>query len=239
MANPLPPSYGSSRLTDADPRPRHDDVGPEPNGSLSDSAHLRALRLHHDFAHGPEAHPRSPVEPDLAKPDAGSAAVIQELRQENERLKQSLEQARARLEKAEQTIGQMQAREADYERLLEEKTDLIRQLHQELQEAGRRRPEGSTIPNEEELIALHQELEREREQLKQDEEALMAQVREMEIQMSRERADLARQKNELMRLQNELKHQLELASRDAQLRERLGPLFRLQEELQRRRGGGR
>jgi len=234
MANPLPPSYGSSRMTDADHRSRHDDNGPDANGSLSDSAQVRALRLLHDVGHAADPQPRQ-----AASAEAGEAALVQELRLENERLKQLLDQARVRLEKAERLIEQMQAREADYERLLDEKTDLIRQLHQELQEAGGRRPEGSTVPNEEELIALHQELEREREQLKQDEEALMAQVREMEIQMSRERADLARQKNELMRLQNELKHQLELASRDAQLRERLGPLFRLQEELQRRRSGGR
>jgi hypothetical protein len=67
----------------------------------------------------------------------------------------------------------------------------------------------------------------------------MSQVREMEIQMSRERADLARQRNELQRFHNELKQQLEIASRDAALRERLAPLYRLQEDLQRRRPPGR
>lgn len=237
MANPLPPSYGSSRMTDSQLPGRHEELGPG-NGALTDSAQLRALRLHQDLGFAEDSAMRPAPEHAAAELPADVATVVQQLRHENERLKQMLEQARIRLEKAERTIEQMQAREADYERLLDEKTDLIRQLHQELQEAGGRRSEGN-VPSEEELIALHQELEREREQLKQDEEALMAQVREMEIQMSRERADLARQKNELMRLQNELKHQLELASRDAQLRDRLGPLFRLQEELQRRRAAGR
>ena len=235
MANPLPPSNAASRRTDALLPERHNDSGQASNGMCEEQPSLTPSQLARELA--PELIGAGAAANPAAAGD--SAALVQQLRLENERLKQLLEQARLRLEKAERMLEQMQAREADYERLLDEKTDVIRQLHQELQEAQSRKGSSGTVPNEEELIALHQELEREREQLKQDEEALMAQVRDMEIQMSRERADLARQKNELLRLQNELKHQLEMASRDSQLRERLAPLFRLQEELQRRRAGGR
>ena len=68
----------------------------------------------------------------------------------------------------------------------------------------------------------------------------MGQVRDMEVKLSRELADMARSKNELTRLQAELKHQLEIASRDASLRERLAPLYKLQEKyIQRRRPQGK
>jgi hypothetical protein len=210
------------------------------NGSIhADSYHGRILKMREDDTVGSGAPSRVRGEPTHSVPEDELPILVHELRIENERLKQLLDQARQRLEKTDRMIEQTQAREQEYERLLEEKSEVIRQLHLELQSAGGRRAEGPAVPNEEELIALHQELEREREQLKQDEEALMSQVREMEIQMSRERADLARQKNELTRLQNELKHQLEIASRDASLRERLGPLYKLQEEIQRRRPQGR
>jgi hypothetical protein len=177
-----------------------------------------------------------PVDP--FKPSSGSveldpARLATELRTENSRLQQLLDQARKRLMQAEQTAEQWKTREQVYENLLEEKSELIRDLHQQVSEL-KQQPHtpaegGQTGPNEEELIALHHELDRERQQLKEDEDALMQQMRTMEVQMATERALLARQRSELQRLQTELKHQLELASRDAALRERLAPLYRLQE----------
>jgi chromosome segregation ATPase len=164
---------------------------------------------------------------------------LADLQAENRQQHQLLDQARKRVQQFEDASQRWQNREQGYENLLEEKSDLIRQLHIQIQETQRngRATQGPETPDEDELIALHQELEREREQLKQDEAALMEQVRGMEVQMSRERAEMARQKNELHRLQNELKHQLEIASRDAALRERLAPLHKLQEDIQRRRQG--
>src|SRR5207245_671573 len=77
---------------------------------------------------------------------------------------------------------------------------------QELQNnAGR--PAAAT-PDEEDVLALSDTLERERRQLAEDEEALMRQMRDMEMAMSRERAELARQRNELQRLNEEIRHEL-------------------------------
>jgi hypothetical protein len=201
---------------------------------------------HHPCQNGvsgpaPEAPEAEPFKPSSPSVELDPARLAPELRAENARLHQLLEQGRKRLAQVEQQNEQWRSREQVYENLLEEKSELIRTLHVQLNELkGRAQPEaqpGAAVPNEEELIALHQELEREREQLKQDEDSLMEQMRTMEVQMASERAVLARQRNELQRLQNELQHQLELASRDAAMRERLGPLYRLQEELQNRPSG--
>ena len=56
--------------------------------------------------------------------------------------------------------------------------------------------------------------------------AMMRQMREMELQMAKERAELARQRNDLQRLHSEIRHELELAQRDAAVNERLRLLQR-------------
>ncbi len=165
-------------------------------------------------------------------------ASLEELLAENQQLHQLLQQARERLNQEDKAAEKWQLQERQYERLLEEKCELIRQLQDQLEghSGASAAIEGlRRAPRDEELIALQQELEREREQLKLDEDTLMAEMRNMEVQMSRERADLARQRTELQRLHSELKHELEVASRDAVLRERLAPLYRLHEEVIRRR----
>src|SRR5260370_17061846 len=118
--------------------------------------------------------------------------------------------------------------------LVEEKSDAIRQLHQKMQEM-QGKPVAAT-PREEELLALHEELEEERRQLKEDEESLMQQMRQMEVQMATERAGMARQRSELQRLHNVIHHELELASREAELRDRLQPLQRRHQEMTHRKG---
>ncbi len=70
-----------------------------------------------------------------------------------------------------------------------------------------------------------------RRQLEEDEESLMQQMRQMEMAMSKDRAELARQRNEIQRMHNELNHEIEIASRDPGLRERLVALQRLQGEI--------
>lgn len=148
----------------------------------------------------------------------------------------------ARIAELERLLAE-ETRRAEYEArqyregigLLEEKTDLIRELHLKVQEL-QARPAVETrqavvLPKEEELLALSEELEAAREQLKEDEESLMQQMREMEVQMSRERAELARQRNELQKLHNEIRHEIETASREAVLRDRLQPLQRKHQEL--------
>jgi DNA repair exonuclease SbcCD ATPase subunit len=241
MANAHPQSRPAARPSnDPSPLSRSSHLeGENGNGANHNDFHTRILRLREELGASEESSPH----PEAAREteDTTSSDMVHsqhDLAEENERLRTQLEQARRRLEQFEKAAEQAKLREQEYESLLEEKSDLIRQLHLELQQKGGARS-AAPVPNEDELIALHEELEREREQLNQDEEALMSQVREMEVQMSRERAEMARQRNELQRLQNELKHQLELAARDAQLRERLAPLYRLQEDIQRRRAAGK
>src|SRR5262249_56612934 len=83
-------------------------------------------------------------------------------------------------------------RKREYEALLEEKSEVIRSLHQKLQEYQERPT--AVAPKEAELVALSEQLEQDRRQLQEDEESLMQQMRQMEMTMSRERAELARQR---------------------------------------------
>jgi hypothetical protein len=168
---------------------------------------------------------------------------IEQLRGENVLLRDTVSELEKLLEEklqAEEGWSQLQK---EHEALLEEKSEVIRELHLKLQErlapaiAPSAAPpsavprEPTAAPREEELLALSEELENERRQLKEDEEALMAQMREMEVQMSRERAELARQRNDLQRLHSEIRHELELATRHGALRERLLPLQRRHQEM--------
>jgi len=159
--------------------------------------------------------------------------------QENGALAEQLAEAERQLielrKDAEEALLQQQA---EFERILEEKSELIRNLHLKVQELQDRPAAPTCTPREEDLMALSEELERERQQLKEDEAALMEQMGQMEVQMSRERAELARQRTELQRLQGEIRLELELAARDAALRERLAPLQRRQQEISARRSPG-
>jgi hypothetical protein len=183
--------------------------------------------------------------------NVGHKIDIQQLRIENTQLRTRVEELEQALDAAGgQDSATMREQLKEYEALLEEKTEVIRDLHRRLQEQQDRqdhqdvgqlhqqpqdRPTGGA-PGEAELLALSEELERERQQLKEDEESLMKQMRDMEVQMSRERAEMARQRNEFQRLQNDIRHELEMASRDSALRERLAPLQRRQQEMLGRRG---
>lgn len=125
-------------------------------------------------------------------------------------------------------------RQKEYETLLEEKSELIRDLHHklhDLQEGPKeKKVPGQPIPKEEQLLALKEQLEQERSQLKEDEETLMTQMRQMELSMAKDRAELARQRNDLQRLHNELNREIEMAARDGSLRERLVSLQRRQQD---------
>lgn len=167
---------------------------------------------------------------------------LEQLRAENDELRAlvlELEQALQHPVDGGQATEQA-ARE--YEALLEEKSELIRQLHRRVQDledelAEKEEPvRKGPLPREDELMRLSEELERERRQLKEDEDALMEQMRQMELQMARERAEMARQRTELQRIQNDLHHELEVAARDNNLRERLAPLQRRHADASARRG---
>ena len=192
------------------------------------------------------------------------------LRQENAELRKHAEELEGLFneerQKAKQSGQPQDDQQKELDALLEEKSDVIRQLHlkiKELQANAAPREQGlsapqedqadligqlqekieelqakpvAATPREEELLALHEELEEDCRQLKEDEESLMQQMRQMEVQMSRERAEMARQRNELQRLHGEIKHELELASREAELRDRLQPLQRRHQEMAHRKG---
>ncbi len=199
---------------------------------------------------------KSPLDDDEddAPQGAADSAAVHELTDENERLRGIIAELRQLLdETTAKGNDSFEDREREYESLLEEKSELIRNLHVQMKEleemasgnGGGSAPARSGTPDDSELLALSDELERERcnieqerrtmeddrRQLREDEEAMMRQMREMELQMAKERAELARQRNELQRLHGEIRHELELAQRDAAVNERLKLLQRRHQEV--------
>jgi hypothetical protein len=186
---------------------------------------------------------------DVAKTNAEPATVeaepapeaageeIEQLRQENEQLRFLCTELEQALQEATAQHGDQnyEDRIREYEALLEEKTETIRQVHQQLQDAqtmiadleadrnSKPRAAGPT-PREDELLNLSEELERERRQLQEDEETLMQQMREMEMTMARERAEMARQRNDLQRIQGEVRHELERLERNGALQSKIESL---------------
>jgi hypothetical protein len=132
----------------------------------------------------------------------------------------------------------------EYDALLEEKSDTIRQLHQQLQNAQSQAPQADEepgrrqgpLPREDELLSLSEELERERRQLQEDEQALMEQMRQMEMSMARERAEMARQRNDLQRLYGEIRHELERLERNGALQSKMDELKNKLTDAATRRG---
>ncbi len=180
------------------------------------------------------------------------ADELERLRAENAELRCTVAELRQQPEAGGAEGANWKDREKEYDSLLEEKSEVIRSLHLKIQElqnlAAGKAP--VRLPNEDELQAVCDELERERSQLdlerreiereraqiKDDEESLMKQMRDMEMAMSRERAELARQRNELQRLHTDIRHELELAAREASLRDRLVPLQRRHQDISNRKG---
>jgi hypothetical protein len=109
------------------------------------------------------------------------AEELERLRTENERLSHKVSELEQICEEMQKEHGAWESRQREYEGLLEEKSEVIRDLHRRLHEQPERASSGGVAPREEELIALSEELERERRQLKDDEETLMQQMRQMEV----------------------------------------------------------
>lgn len=184
--------------------------------------------------------------------DGTDTEELDKLQGENDQLRGIIVELRDQLEQATgQSHEVWEEREREFEAMLEEKSEKIRELYLRLQEVEQAGPPAGTaphsngegdadMPSDQELAALSDDLERERcaleqehrtleddrRQLREDEEAMMRQMREMEMQMAKERAELARQRNELQRLHSEIRHELELAQRDAAVNERLRILQR-------------
>ncbi|MCI0379937.1 MAG: OmpH family outer membrane protein [Gemmataceae bacterium] len=126
-------------------------------------------------------------------------------------------------------------RQKEFEAILEEKSEVIRTLHLKIQEKHVEKPREEPPVSDEvakaaaldkEVQRLRRELQAQKEQLAEDEESLMAQMRQMEMSMAKDRAELARQRNDIQRLQSEFNHEMEMASRDPGLRERLASFQR-------------
>jgi len=179
-----------------------------------------------------------PLAQDLLDENSG-LTVVQELkllREENSTLRAKADELDQLLTLALQdSEDRWTERQREYERLIEEKSEVIRTLYQKNAELRERAiqseaaiadvPEGK-LQERQELIKLQRELEQQRRQLHDDEEVMIAQLRDMELALAKDRAELARQGADIQRLQSDVKHELETAQRDKGLRERLTSLQR-------------
>jgi hypothetical protein len=189
-----------------------------------------------DTAHAGNHSTSIPGEP-IPLPESEELTVV---RAENAQLRARVEELEQILEATTNQTEQMWAEhQQEYEMLLDEKSEVIRSLHQQLQEAksaapAPQLPEAVATASDDadapalrqELNALREQMERERQQLEEDEKSLMDQMREMELAMSKERVEMARQRGELQRLYQDLQHEIEQAQKDGGLRERLMALQR-------------
>jgi DNA repair exonuclease SbcCD ATPase subunit len=184
------------------------------------------------------------LQPQLGGVDPIEFARLQSENSELRRYVAELEDALRAAEGAQEALEKVK----EYESMLDQKTELIRELHLKVQEMEQHmRP---PTPKEEELIAMSEELERERcqlqqerrqldedmRQLREDSQIMSEQMREMEVSMARERAELARQRTELQRLNEEIRHELDRMERDQGLTQRLEQLRQKHQELMNRRG---
>lgn len=182
----------------------------------------------------PELDPDMPILSALSPEDA---ARFEKLRKEKNDLTQRVAELERQLAEARvspQFIGNWDERQRDYEALLAEKCETIRELRTELQDF-RDRPL-TVAPKEAELVALSEQLEQDRRQLQEDEAALEEQTRQMEMTIARQRAEIARQRIEVDRMFAELRLELDQAMREGGLRERLSTLQRRAEEFALRTG---
>jgi chromosome segregation ATPase len=136
------------------------------------------------------------------------------------------EEARRRIKQLEEESVKVLKRDADVEKELEEKSEQIRELENLVAEYQSKQ---STGVSEEELVALHGELERERQTMDEDRQSMEEQFRQLELSMARERAEIARERNELQRTKTELKLKLDTLEKSVQ--NDMSPLRRLREEL--------
>lgn len=187
-----------------------------------------------------------PVSSGLSEKEQNNEDLLLE---ENARLRRRLAETEQLLEQAVAHEESWLDRQREYEALLDEKSEVIRSLHLKVKDLQEKSAPAATLASSTAMAApgqpledpvlrrMKEELEEERRQLKQDEESLMEQMRQMEMAMSRDRAELARQRNDMQRLQAELNHEIEMASRDPQLRDRLLALQRRQQDSMARKGG--
>jgi len=191
---------------------------------------------------------KQPAAAPKERTDGPNVSEVDLLQAENDQLRALCTELEQALQEAAQQGDQNpEDRFREYDALLEEKSEKIRELLVQLQDAqktiaelesenaSKPRVTGPT-PREEELLNLSEDLERERRQLQEDEQALMEQMREMEISMARERAEMARQRNDLQRVQGEVRHELERLERSGALQSKIDGLKSKLHDATTRRG---
>ena len=161
--------------------------------------------------------PSRPSPAPLPKPAAVDANAVTELRRENEALLQRI----AELEREADTPVTWSDQQREFEQLLDEKSETIRVLNMQLQDLSTQLQGGHDRPTFENFHLKEADLEAKLSRLRDDEEALKLQLREMEMGMAKERAELARQRSDMQRMSADLQREVEMASRDPALRERL------------------
>jgi chromosome segregation ATPase len=186
----------------------------------------------------PARHERPAPRHEAAGDHGGDAA---QLREENDRLRVRIEELEHMLDATgDQTEQVWSEQQKEYEAILEEKSEVIRKLHQYIAKLKERAaettpagPEWGENPNDlrKELMQMKKEVEEARRQLEEDEAAMMEQARQMEMSLAKERVELARQRNEVQQMHRQLQHEIEQASRDGVLRERLAGLQRRNQEV--------
>jgi pSer/pThr/pTyr-binding forkhead associated (FHA) protein len=192
----------------------------------------------------------------VTTPTGGSARELKEMRAENELLRMLLQDRERALNEATEQMGQAQpaapAESADVDclrsenevlkQLLAEKDVLVEELRIK---AAPKPPKSATELEryEAELTQDRQQLERERSRLETELEHLRVRnqeldeaTREMEMEMSRERAELARERQRMERMREELKVDMEKLQREMSVRESLGAVHRLRDEINKKSG---
>ncbi len=183
---------------------------------------------HHGLGNDlPDVHDLSDLS--IAEPEEITLEHYQSLQIENAELRTHVEELERLLAAANGNEGWAE-RQREYENLLDEKSEVIRTLHYRIQELEAQSAAGAAttltedLPDAENLLRLKRDLEEQRLQLQEDEDAMTEQMRQMELALSRDRAELARQRLEIQRLQADLNREIETATRDPGLRDRLASL---------------
>ena len=156
------------------------------------------------------------------KPTPVADQAVLELRRENEALKLRIAELEQQADADAPITWADQQNE--FEQLLDEKSEAIRCLNMQVQELTTQLHGGHDNPTFENFHLKEADLQAKLSGLREDEDALKVQLREMEMGMAKERAELARQRSEMTRMSADLQREVEIASRDPNLRERLNTL---------------
>ena len=144
-------------------------------------------------------------------------------------VKQYLDQARRRLEQMERAAEQALNRERNLEKLVEEKSEAIAQLESHLGDRGSARQQG--VLSEEELLEIQRQLEEERVLIQQERQDMEEEFKKIELNMAQERAKVARDRKDIEFKKRDLEMLIDSALRDERLKNQMGAILNLQNEL--------